>query len=433
MGILDELREIHRGNPEAFMIHGSTALAFDRVDEVDAIDLGSIASGDVVALIGDFEPRSINTLLRLIDRKAVLVPLTTDTRPSHRYFFESACVDVVIEGDRVERIAPARTPHPLLDILRDRGHAGLVLFSSGTTGRPKAILHDFELFLARYRTPRPALRTLNFLLFDHIGGINTLLHTLYNRGVVVIPTERTPEAVLDGIDRHQVELLPTTPTFLRVLLMSGLLEERALRSLRIVTYGTERMDQPTLDRLCELMPGVDFRQTYGMSELGILRIKSEARNSLWMQVGGEGVRTRVADGVLQIHARNRMLGYLNAPSPFDDEGWYDTKDLVETKEGGWVKVVGRTSDVISVGGLKVLPQEIERAALLHPGVMHAKAYGVDNPITGQHIELICEPKSGVQLDRRAMRAHMLAHIAGGFMPHRIKIGKVGVGHRFKKQ
>ena len=94
--------------------------------------------------------------------------------------------------------------------------------------------------------------------------------------------------------------------------MSGLIPEKVPASLRIITYGTERMDQPTLDQLCQLLPDVDFRQTLGMSELGIVRVKSEARDSLFMKVGGEGVETRTVDGVLQIRSANRMLGYLNA-------------------------------------------------------------------------------------------------------------------------
>jgi len=71
------------------------------------------------------------------------------------------------------------------------------------------------------------------------------------------------------------------------------------------------MDQPTLDELCRLLPSVDFRQTFGMSELGIVRVKSESRGSLFMKIGGEGVETRVVDGVLQIRSSSRMLGYLN--------------------------------------------------------------------------------------------------------------------------
>jgi acyl-CoA synthetase (AMP-forming)/AMP-acid ligase II len=212
------------------------------------------------------------------------------------------------------------------------------------------------------------------LLFDHIGGLNTLLHTLFNKGTVIAPKSRNVEDILATCERHEVEVLPTTPTFLRMMLMSGLIPDRVASSLKIITYGTERMDQPTLDALCELLPDIEFRQTFGMSELGIVRVKSEARNSLFMKIGGEGVETRVIDNVIEIRSETRMLGYLNAPSPFDKDGWYNTKDIVEEKDG-YYKVTGRTSEVINVGGLKFMASEVERIALQFEGVELAKAEG----------------------------------------------------------
>ena len=82
-------------------------------------------------------------------------------------------------------------------------------------------------------------------------------------------------------------------------------------------------------------------------------VKSAARDSLFMKVGGEGVETRIVDGVLQIRSASRMLGYLNAASPFDVDGLYDTKDVVEERDGCY-NVVCRISDVIIVGGLKFM-------------------------------------------------------------------------------
>jgi long-chain acyl-CoA synthetase len=270
------------------------------------------------------------------------------------------------------------------------------------------------------------------LTFDHIGGINTLFHTLFNSGTVIFPRSRQVGAVVDDINDFGVELLPTTPTFLRMMLLSGILENRSLPSLRVVTYGTERMDQPTLSHLSELMPDVDFRQTYGMSELGILRAKSVARDSLWMWVKGEGVETRIVGGVLQIRSENRMIGYLNAPSPFDADGWYDTKDLVEGKPDGSIRIIGRQSDWINVGGEKVLPEVIEKAALEHACVLHAKATGVENPITGQHIELNVELVPGQTMTTRDLRAWLVQRLPQAFLPQRIRFDHLAISHRFKK-
>jgi len=430
MNLLDRLAEIWRGIDHPFLIYKGQQLYLSEVSAQSPVDLALVKKGDVVAVIGDFNPNSILTFLRLIDIGVIVVPLTVETRLEHEYFFESAFVDVVIEGSSVRRRQNVGG-HELIEKLRKLGHSGLVLFSTGTTGRPKAILHDLTLFLRRFETPRPTLRTINFLLFDHIGGINTLLHTLFNKGVVIAPEFRTVASILESCRKYNVEVLPTTPTFLRMMLMSGVVPENVPACLKVITYGTERMDQPTLDELCRLLPDVDFRQTFGMSELGIVRVKSRARDSLFMKVGGEGVETRVADGVLEIRSESRMLGYLNATSPFDSEGWYNTKDVVEV-DGEFYKVTGRVSDVINVGGLKFMASEVERVALSFPKVSLVKAVPKQNPITGQHVELMVQPSTEGSVDKDFLMAFLKERLQPHMVPKRIRIESVVVGHRFKR-
>lgn len=430
MNVLGKLKARWQGIDYPFLVHATGELRFSDIAKQKSVDLSSVKSGDVVALIGDFDPLSILTLLQLIDKNVILVPLTTDTRAQHAYFFESALVDVVIEGSSVSRIDHTRK-HELIEQLRDKDHAGLVLFSTGTTGRPKAILHDLTYFMQRFETPRPTLKTINFLLFDHIGGLNTLLHTLFNKGTVVAPHSRSVEAILQTCTEHKIEVLPTTPTFLRMMLMSGLIPDAVPESLRIITYGTERMDQPTLDALCELLPNIDFRQTFGMSELGIVRVKSEARDSLFMKVGGEGVETRVVEHVLEIRSQTRMLGYLNADSPFDEAGWYNTQDIVEERDG-YYKVTGRTSEVINVGGLKFMASEVERVALQYEGVELAKVEGKSNPITGQHVELTVQAAPNADIDKAMFKAFLNDTLPNHMVPKRLKVASVAVGHRFKR-
>lgn len=430
MKILDKLSDAWQGVTYPFLIYRGAELHFSEITTQQLIDLSEVKQGDVVAIIGDFNPQSIMTLLRLMDMAVTIVPLTVDTRHEHEYFFESALVDVVIEGEKVERRIHTKS-HEYIDHLRELQHSGLVLFSTGTTGRPKAILHDLTLFLKRFETPRPTLRTINFLLFDHIGGINTLLHTLFNKGVVIAPELRTVDSVLDTCRKYNVEVLPTTPTFLRMMLMSGAVPDRVPSCLKVITYGTERMDQPTLSELCSLLPHVDFRQTFGMSELGIVRVKSEARDSLYMKVGGEGVETRVVDGVLQIRSQSRMLGYLNADSPFDADDWYDTKDIVEVKDD-YYKVVGRRSEIINVGGLKFMASEVERVALMYPNVSLVKAIPKQNPITGQHVELSVQTVDDQSFDKVAFIEYLKGKLQPHMMPKRITVGSIAVGHRFKR-
>ncbi|MEM6898882.1 MAG: fatty acid--CoA ligase family protein [Pseudomonadota bacterium] len=424
-------RQIDPSQP--FMLYDGKSLSFSEVLDSEAADLSAIQSGDVVAVVGDFDPISIRTLLELFDRGAIVVPLSPDTRAQHEYYIDAAKIQYVVEQTNVVCHSAEQLDHPYLSQLRADEAAGLVLFSSGTTGRPKAILHDFRYFQSRFHTPRPALKTLNFLLFDHIGGLNTLFHTLFNNGIVVVPSDRSPAQVISDIEQHDIELLPTTPTFLRMLLISGLLSEVNISTLKIITYGTERMDQSTLDRLCRALPDVDFRQTFGMSELGILRVKSKSRNSLWMSVGGEGVELKIDENnILKIRTQTPMLGYMNADSPFDEDGWYNTKDIVE-QDGDYIKVVGRDSDVINIGGLKILPSEIERVAMLHPAVALAKAEGCENPLTGQHIECTVQLTDSGKADKNELKQHFRDHLPTQFQPRRIRMASVGVNHRFKRE
>ena len=430
--LIHKLQAVWQDSSKPFLIRGGHALTLADLSGHSA-NLHGVKSGDVVALVGDFTPKTIVLLFQLIDLGAVIVPLTEETQNDHDYFFQASGASWLLHAEtgRLERIDAAPV-NPLVQELRAKGHGGLVLFSTGTTGRPKAILHDLDWFMQRFETPRPSLVTLNFLLFDHIGGLNTLFHALFNRGLVVGLSERTVPAVLQACTAHGVQVLPTTPTFLRLMLLSGLLPEAVPKSLKVITYGTERMDQPTLNALCDLLPWVDFRQTFGMSELGILRVKSEARDSLYMRIGGEGVETKVENGCLYIRSASRMLGYLNAPSPFDEKGWYNTHDLVEQK-GDLIKVVGRDTEVINVGGLKFVASEVERVALEFPNVAHVKATARNNPLTGQHVEITLQPTDEQAFEGvDAFLAFMASQLPRHMVPRRVRLGPLAVNHRFKK-
>jgi acyl-coenzyme A synthetase/AMP-(fatty) acid ligase len=290
----------------------------------DELPAAGISVGDAVAVTGDYSPAAITALLALARLGAVLVPMSRESRDQHATFLRLAEVDHAIEldADDVLRITHPgqRAGHPLLEQLRATGDPGLVLFSSGSSGAPKAILHSLPPLFEKFRTPRHAYRTINFLLFDHIGGFNTLMYTLSNLGTTVVPADRSVRAVCDAIARHKVELLPTSPSFLNLLLLAQANQEYDLSSLRLITYGTEVMPDRTLALANEAFPHVTLQQTYGLSELGILRSKSASNRSLFVKVGGEDYETKIADGTLRIRGRTSMLGYLNAPSPFDAEG-----------------------------------------------------------------------------------------------------------------
>ena len=129
-----------------------------------------------------------------------------------------------------------------------------------------------------------------------------------------------------------------------------------------------------------------------------------------------------------------MFGYLNHKSPFDKDGWYNTNDLVEKKDN-FIKIIGRSKNIISIGGLKILPSEIERIALKHPLIKNVKAKGVKNPITGQHIEVICEPQKKISTDilKKKLRNHFNLNLDSAIRPLKIIVKEVKISHRFKKK
>lgn len=348
-----------------------------------------VAPGSVVALEADFSPNAIALFLALADREAILAPRCRDSGTDREAREELAGVELRIRVDTVDavRVDPVEresraAAHPLYEQLRRRGHAGLIQFTSGTSGEPKAAVQDLVLLLRKFEARRPALSTLAFLLFDHMGGINTALHALSNGATLVVPASRSPAEACRLIERHRVELLPVTPSFLNLMLLSGAHRHRDMSSLRVISYGAEPMPAATLDRVRAAFPDVKLQQTYGMVELGVLRTKSRDDGSLWLKVGGDGVETRVVGGVLQVHSRSQLLGYLNAPTPLTDDGWLITGDRVE-QDGEYLRFLGRDSDLINVGGEKVYPAEVEGVIESMEGIAEARVYGEVNGLLGQ--------------------------------------------------
>jgi acyl-coenzyme A synthetase/AMP-(fatty) acid ligase len=345
-----------------------------------------VAPGAVAALVGDFGLSAIAMQLALFERRCIVVPLRAEDAPRHASLASLAEVEQLVvcshDGEAVVRPTGGVAGHRLYDQLRDDSHPGLVLFSSGTSSTPKAALHDVERMVAKYDAPRAPARLLAFLLFDHIGGVNTMLHALLHGGCIVTVADRAPDTVAAAIERHRAEVLPASPTFLNLLLLSGALERHDLSSLRVVSYGTEPMSPATLDAFHRRLPDVKLHQTYGMTELGILASRSRGSDSLWMRLDREACDYRVREGMLEVRTSAVMLGYLNAEVERTSDGWFVTGDAVEV-DGEWIRVLGRPSELINVGGLKVVPAEVEGVLEAMPEVRQAVVSGESSPITGQ--------------------------------------------------
>ena len=397
-----------------------------------------IGAGSVVAIEGSFSPNACAALLALVRLGAIAVPLTPLMRAHREKFLDIAEAQLTIELDQHDAARIVSHPRPVTNAttlkLLARNHPGLVIFSSGSSGAPKAILHDFAVILEKFRQVRQKKTTLTFLLFDHIGGIDTMFNTFASGGAVVTVPDRNPETVCRAIAQHQVHTLPTSPTFLNLMLISGAWQDHDLSSLKVIAYGTEPMPESTLKRLHEALPDVSLVQTYGMSELGVLRSRSRDSESLWIKFSGDGFQTKIVDGVLWVKAETAMLGYLNAPDLFDADGWLNTQDAVEV-DGEYLRILGRASDLINVGGQKVYPAEVENLLLQLENVEEVSVFGKPHPMMGQVVAARFNLKQPEPLDlfKRRMNAFGRERMAKYQFPVYVELASgEQFGARFKK-
>ena len=307
-----------------------------------------------------------------------------------------------------------------------------MIFSSGSTGKPKAILHALPPILEKFRKPRHSYRTVCFLLFDHIGGFNTLFYTLGNLGCMVAPGDRSVSKVCRAVERYGAELLPTSPSFLNLMLMARAYEQFDLSSLKLITYGTEVMPERTLQAVSAALPNVTLQQTYGLSELGILRSKSASNQSLMVKVGGEDYETKVVNGTLRIRAKCSMLGYLNAPSPFDADGWFDTGDAVIEDESICASLAAQR--IATSAGRKCTRGSGEVIAEL-PNVIDVAVSGEPTLLLGQVVVAVVQLSEAIpDLEfKRKMTQHCKGRLQPYMVPTKVRVvTDTLVNERFKK-
>ncbi|WP_257131238.1 ANL family adenylate-forming protein [Bacillus toyonensis] len=189
------------------------------------------------------------------------------------------------------------------------------------------------------------------------------------------------------IEKHQVQALPTSPTFINLLILSEVYKKYKLNSLQTISYGSEVMPEATLNKINEIFPYIKIIQMYGWSELGFLYSQSKSNDSLWIKLSDGNIESRVVDGTLQVKLMSTMIGYINVPSPFTIDGWLMTGDMVEV-DGDYIKILGRKSELIIIGGEKVFPAEVENVIQLMSGVEEVAVVGEKNVITWQLVKAV---------------------------------------------
>lgn len=348
-----------------------------------------IERGKTVAILSDYCFESVSLFFALLENDNIIVPITSKIQTDIDEKIKTSLSHFYIEIKRNELIITStefsEISYPLVEVLVNSGKAGLILFSSGSTGKPKAMIHDLDNLVDSFKNKKgKSLSFLVFLMFDHIGGVNTLLNCISMGATIVLPSNRDPIEVCRILCKYDINILPASPTFLNLILLSGAHLQFDLSSLRLITYGTEPMPSSLLNRLKEAFPKVKFLQTFGTSETGISQMSSKSSTSTLMRFEDGNTETKVIDGELFIRSKTQILGYLNSSMDrFTEDGWFRTGDLVEESDDGFFKIVGRNSEIINVGGEKVLPSEVESVLFQFEKIQDCIVFGEFSPITGQ--------------------------------------------------
>lgn len=279
----------------------------------------------------------------------------------------------------------------------------VTLESSGTTGTPKRLRHDFDRLRGRLRgVAEEGARWL--LTYDPgaFAGLQVML-TAAAAGALLVAVPNsgagTIAALAEAARRHAVTHVSGTPSFWRAFLMAL---GGADLPLAAVTLGGEAADQPLLDRLAERFPHARLRHIYASTEAGALFAVADGRAgfpSAWLDQAPDGLDLRIADGVLEVRSPRA------APGAVDADGWLSTGDFVE-RRGDRVLFAGRLDGLVNVGGVKVSPEAVEQRLLAVDGVADAAVLAVPSPITGHLLTatIVPVPGAGEAALRAALRA-----------------------------
>ena len=405
-------------------------------DYKNILDKHNISS-KVVVILGDYSFYNLALFFALYENKNIIVPITSNIKKVQDDFIkESFCQTIIKTDERNLLIQDLKTTfsHNMIDNLREKNSSGLILFSSGSTGKPKAMIHNLDTLIDSFKDKKEkSMNMLVFLMFDHIGGLNTVFNALCMGACLIIPKIKDAKTICELIEKYKIMVLPSSPTFLNLILISEEYKNYDLSSLRMITYGTETMPQSLLLKLKEVFPKVKFLQTFGTSETGISTTSSKSSNSLFMKLEDINGEYKIVENELWLRSKTQVLGYLNASmDSFTSDGWFKTGDLVEV-DGEYIKIIGRAKEVINVGGQKVLPSEVESIILEMEEISDCMVYGEKNAITGQTV--VCDVVLNKKIEniKKRVRVFCKDRLDAYKIPTKVNVvDKTNFSDRFKK-
>ena len=405
-------------------------------DYKNILDKHNISS-KVVVILGDYSFYNLALFFALYENKNIIVPITSNIKKVQDDFIEESFCQTIIKTDEKNLLIQnlkTTFSHNMIDNLREKNSSGLILFSSGSTGKPKAMIHNLDTLIDSFKDKKEkSMNMLVFLMFDHIGGLNTVFNALCMGACLIIPKIKDAKTICELIEKYKIMVLPSSPTFLNLILISEEYKNYDLSSLRMITYGTETMPQSLLLKLKEVFPKVKFLQTFGTSETGISTTSSKSSNSLFMKLEDINGEYKIVENELWLRSKTQVLGYLNASmDSFTSDGWFKTGDLVEV-DGEYIKIIGRAKEVINVGGQKVLPAEVESIILEMEEISDCMVYGEKNAITGQTVVCDVVLNKNIENIKKRVRVFCKDRLDAYKIPTKVNVvDKTNFSDRFKK-
>jgi acyl-CoA synthetase (AMP-forming)/AMP-acid ligase II len=308
------------------------------------------------------------------------------------------------------RPGPAAEPEP----------AASICFTSGTTGRPKGVLMTqraqcvFARAQAGLEPIRPRARHLFVRPMAVAPGHRMIAWHGITQGTTVIMPRFEPGEFFRVVEAERITNMLLAPTMLRMLLDQGNPRRHDLSSLVCIVYGGAPMTAALLREVLGFFP-CGLMQGYGGSEAGqVLYLSPADHRAGRVDSNGRpvpGVRVEVrgpagdpvpAGDVGELHVRSEMLmaGYWRDPVSTRKvlrDGWYATGDLAQQEPDGYLRVVGRVSDMIISGGFNVMPLEVENVIAAHPAVQEAAVYAAPDPLWGESVEAAVVLRPGAQV------------------------------------
>jgi len=318
-------------------------------------------------------------------------------------------------------------------------------FTSGTTGNPKAVIHSPNTTLAAIRMQEEALGITErdvFLLYLPLGlnwGFLALLQAICVGARAVLLDRFNAKDALQLIQDERVSYIPTAPASVIAMLNDPGLAGYDTASLRIVVSGGASCPIETIREYRTKMKG-RFIELYGMLETGFhtfTRVQDDPEQvsgTVGRAAPGMGLRLIDAEGQdvpagsegeVAAEGASVHLGYHNNPKAnaelFTADGWFRTGDMGTLDTDGYLRIVGRTKEMINRGGKKFHPREIEEILYTHPKVLHAAIVGVPDPRLGERNTLCVIPRAGETVTFEDMVGMLQGEVATYKLPEELLI------------